>query len=116
MVSSKSAVAMLVLLAGAARTGFVARNFAPCGLVVRIAILRIDHKGRRISRTFLEIILTGGAVDMLAVHIRKLWRRGVSRLAHDLDPHQLAGDRTQNSGVERLDQSEPTTASGTRRD
>src|SRR5579871_656904 len=72
--SRVTAVAVLVLLAGAAGAGFVAADLAPAGGIVGVA-LGARHRGDSVARQSLgagarqrQLVLAGRRVDLVGLH------------------------------------------------
>src|SRR5438034_11469098 len=73
----KPAVAVLVLLARAARAHLVAPDLAPGGGVLRIALLRgavavSDQRGRERRVRIAELVFAGRRIDLVRLHVRQV--------------------------------------------
>ena len=100
---------VLVFLARAAGASFVAADLAPRRRVLRIALgdrrialRRYGGRGQRGRHS--QLVLARVRVEVMRFHVGKLRRFFLRRLLHDLNEHQLCGNRLAQMRDHRLEQ------------
>ena len=98
-------MAVLVFLAGTARAGLIAANLAPGGLIHGVAVFRCDNAGCKLDIGSVELVLSGGGVDVMSFHtFRQVGFRGRCSFTDDFHPHQLCHDGLAQIGEQCLKQ------------